>query len=108
MEKINKEKEAGFPGGLNGWRKFLERTLNPQVPADKGAKDGWYTILLRFRVDKEGNIQDLKATTNYGYGMEEEALRVLKLSPRWEPALQFGRKVNAYRIQPITFVISSR
>ena len=104
----NEEKEANFPGGLDGWRKFLERTLDASVPARKGAKDGHYTILLKFRVDKEGNLQDLKATTNYGFGMEQEALRVLKRSPKWEPAVQFGRHVNAYRIQPITFVVVGR
>lgn len=37
--------------------------------------------------------------------MEDEAIRVLKKSKKWLPAVQNGRKVKAYRKQPITFVI---
>ena len=34
------EIEAGFPGGAEGWRKFLERNLNAQVPSNNGAPVG--------------------------------------------------------------------
>ncbi len=39
-------------------------------------------------------------------GMEEEAVRVIKNGPKWTPALQNGRNVNAYRRQPITFQVN--
>jgi protein TonB len=35
--------------------------------------------------------------------MEEEAMRVIKRGPKWNPAIQNGRQVKAYRKQPITF-----
>jgi len=38
--------------------------------------------------------------------MEEEAMRIIKKGPRWIPARQNGYLVNAYRKQPITFVIA--
>jgi protein TonB len=57
-------------------------------------------------VDKEGNISDLRALTNHGYGMEQEAVRVIQKGPKWTPAQQNGRHVKAYRKQPITFQVT--
>ena len=99
------EIEAKFPGGDGKWRQYLERNCNAQVATDAGAPEGTYTTLVQFVVDKEGNISDVKAMTNHGYGMEEEAVRVIKKGPNWTPAVQNGRQVKAYRKQPITFQV---
>ena len=100
------EKEAKFPGGPDAWRRYLERNLNANVAADDGASPGNYTVKVQFIVDKEGNVSDVKALTSHGYGMEEEAVRVIKRGPKWKPAIQNGRQVKAYRKQPVTFVIN--
>lgn len=100
------EKEAEFPGGDKAWMKFLTNNLNGQVPLDNNAPAGKYTVWIQFIVDKEGKVSDLKALTNNGYGMEDEAMRVLRKVPNWVPALQNGRNVKAYRKQPITFVVT--
>src|SRR5436190_22068238 len=73
FEKV--EVEAAFPGGDAKWRQYLERNCNGQVASDNGAPAGTYTTVIQFIVDKEGNISDVKALTNHGYGMEEEAMR---------------------------------
>ncbi|MGE5108074.1 MAG: TonB family protein [Sphingobacteriales bacterium] len=100
------EIEAGFPGGAGAWQKFLERNLNGQTPSDNGAPEGSYRVLVQFVVDKEGNVSDVKALTNYGYGMEDEAVKAIKKGPKWIPAEQNGRKVKAYRTQPIVFQVT--
>lgn len=100
------EIEAGFPGGDIAWRKFLTNNLNAEVPIDNGAPSGKYTVYVQFVVDKEGNISDVRGLTNNGYGMEQEAVRVIKKGPKWTPAVQNGRNVKAYRKQPITFVVT--
>lgn len=100
------EIEAEFPGGLSAWSRFLHKHLNSNTPMDNGAPPGSYTVMVQFIVDKEGNISDVKALTNHGYGMEEEAIRVIKRGPQWTPAVQNGRHVNAYRKQPVTFIYS--
>ncbi len=99
------EIEAGFPGGDSKWRQYLERSLNPNAPVDNGAPEGTYTTVIQFIVDKEGNISDVRPLTNHGYGMEEEAMRVIRKGPKWTPAIQNGRQVKAYRKQPITFQV---
>ena len=43
--------------------------------------------------------------TNWGYGMENEVVRIIKNGPAWVPAVQDGKQVQAYRKQPITFVV---
>ncbi len=99
------EIEASFPGGDGKWRQYLERNANGQVATDNGAPEGTYTTVVQFVVDKEGNISDVKSLTNHGYGMEDEAMRVIRKGPKWTPAVQNGRQVKAYRKQPITFQV---
>src|SRR5687768_5250217 len=102
------EKEAEFPGGLTAWKKFIERTLNANVPAKNKAPDGQYTVVMQFIVGKDGKLTGIKPRTHFGFGMEEEAERMLQRSPKWTPARQHGRTVNAYRLQPLTFVVQTR
>jgi protein TonB len=106
FEKV--EVEAEFPGGHSAWTRYLQRTLNANAPVDGGAAEGSYTVVVQFIVDKGGAISDVKALTSHGFGMEEEAIRVIKRGPKWTPAIQNGRNVNAYRKQPITFVVQSQ
>jgi protein TonB len=48
----------------------------------------------------------VKALSNHGYGMEEEAVKVIRKGPAWVAAIQNGRPVKAYRKQPITFIVT--
>ena len=101
------EIDPSFKGGEKPYMKFLQQNLNANVPVENGAPEGTYTVILQFIVDKDGTISDVKALTKHGFGMEEEGIRLIKLSPKWEPGIQNGRIVKAYRKLPITFVVSS-
>ncbi len=105
FEKV--ETEASFPGGELKWRQYLERNAKGSIALDKGAPKGTYTVIVQFIVDKEGNISDIRALTNHGFGMENEAVRVIKSGPKWNSAIQNGKQVKAYKRQPITFVVRS-
>jgi bla regulator protein blaR1 len=94
-----------FAGGRPAWQQFLQKNLNPNVPVDNGAGEGTYTVITQFMVSRNGRISDIKALTHLGHGMEEEVVRVMKLSPPWIPAMQDGRAVNVYTKQPVTFSI---
>jgi len=97
--------EASFPGGDNAWKRFLEKKLNPNTPVDNGAPEGQYQVWVQFIVDKTGAISDVKALSNHGYGMEEEAVNVIRKGPNWIPAIQNGKNVKAYRKQSILFIV---
>jgi antitoxin component YwqK of YwqJK toxin-antitoxin module len=101
------EKEAEFAdGGDAGWRNFLQRNLDVDVPGRNKAPAGMYTVVIRFIVEKDGTLNNFEAETNEGYGTEREAIRVLRKSPKWSGAVQYGRPVRAFRRQPITFAVS--
>ncbi len=102
-----KMQEAEFAGGEEGWRYFLRTNLNANVPVNNNSPAGKYTVIIKFIVNKDGTLDDIKAEHNPGYGMAEEGIRVLKKSPKWAPAIQYGRYVRAYRRQPITFFIEN-
>lgn len=99
------EIEASFAGGEQGWRDYLIKNLNANTPVDNGAPGGTYTVWVQFIVDKDGKTSDFKALTKHGYGMETEVIRILRKCPLWTPAEQEGRKVKAYRKQPVTFMV---
>lgn len=99
---IKVEIDASYMGD---WKRFLERNLVGEVPIDNGATPGTYTVLIQFIVDAGGNVSDIKPLTSFGHGMEQEAMRVIKKSGKWKPAIQNGKEVKAYRKQPITFQV---
>lgn len=98
--------EARFPGGPEAWRKFLEKNLSNTVPIENGAPAGRYTVIVSFVVDKEGMVSDVKAENNPGHGTAEEAVRVIKRGPKWQPAVQNGRNVTYRQRQSITFEVN--
>jgi protein TonB len=102
------EQEATFPGGPDGWRRYLQRNLKGNVPVENNAPAGMYQVMVQFIVSKDGSISNVEALTSYGYGMEEEAVRAIKTGPKWTPGLQNGRYVNSIRRQPITFQVEEQ
>lgn len=102
------EVEAAFPGGDGAWRRYLTNNLDANVPIENNADPGTYTVVVRFIVSKDGSVSDVTAETKQGHGMEEEAVKIIKKGPKWTPAIQNGRNVNAYRRQPITFIVNEQ
>ena len=76
------------------------------MPVDNGAPTAKYTVIVSFTVDTEGNLTDIKAENDPGYGTAEEAVRLIKVGPQWIPATQKGIKVKAITRQSVTFVVS--
>ena len=97
---------AEFEGGIEGWRKYLERNLNRDTPTDNGAPVGSYTVIVSFIVGRDGNISDVKAENDPGFGTKSEAVRVIQKGPKWKPAEQNGRKVIYRHKQNITFKVA--
>jgi protein TonB len=102
------ENEAEFPGGNAAWARYVQKNLDGFNPADEGAPPGKYNVIVRFIVSKDGSISDVQSETKFGYGMEEKAINCIKKGPKWKPALQNGRNVNAYRRQPVTYVVEEQ
>ncbi len=100
--RINVEIEASFPGGISEWSKYLKRTIERNQDEFTSADYG--TCLVKFVVDKNGVVSDVKALSMQNTRLAEVAIKVIKNGPHWIPAFQNGHKVSAYRTQPITMI----
>ena len=92
------------------WRRHLESKLVPVIEraAVAGIKAGQYTVNVRFLVEKDGSISDVRALNDPGFGLAYGAVHVVRTGPKWKAGEQNGRKVRSYHTQPITFVISNK
>ncbi len=105
LKAIQLEKIASFPGGASGWRNYLINNLNAELPLKNGAPAGKFTVLVQFKICTDGSLCDIEAKNNPGFGLSDEAVRVIKQSGNWVPAEQLGKKVKSIYNQPITFVV---
>ena len=92
--------ESEYPGGIEAWRRYLIKTLNYPENARDNEIEG--TVLVQFIVDKNGVVSDVQAISGPNE-LREEAVRVIRKSGSWKPAIQNGRQVKSYKNQPITF-----
>lgn len=98
------EREANFKGGEKAWLKYLSNKLSTVVLPKEYYNGGIFgTVYVQFIVDTEGKIKDAKIVASVDPDLDEVAKNIIRQSPRWEPAVQYNRPVNAYRRQPITF-----
>jgi periplasmic protein TonB len=96
------EVEASFPGGEGAWTRYVTKAINNNIDdLTEAGEQG--TCTVKFVVDKNGNVSEVEATTMKGTKLAEVAVQAIKKGPKWIPAIQNGRNVNAYRYQPITF-----
>ncbi len=99
------EIDAEYPGGLSAWQRYLSKNLAYPQEAQDNEIQG--TVVVQFIVDKEGNVSDVEAISG-AKELQAEAIRVIKKSGKWTPAVQNGRQVKAYRKQPITFKLEAQ
>lgn len=92
------EKEAVFKGGPAGYKKYLERNLEPPTNLIKTG-----TVKMQFIINKTGNIQNLLILRSVQLSADVEALRVLSEMPAWTPAFQNGKNVFYQCLQSLTF-----
>lgn len=88
---------GAVPGGDTTWKDSIIKKMNTSGFVRNGAKRGKYTVMVQYLTDKDGDIADIKCLSNSGYGMEAEALRVMRKNTGWRPALQGGHPVRPFR-----------
>jgi periplasmic protein TonB len=93
-----------YPGGPAAWQRFLSRNLRFSQQAVDEFIEG--TVVVQFIVDKDGLVSDVEAVSGPAE-LRAEAVRVIKKSGKWTPAIQNGRQVRSYKKQPITFRLES-
>ena len=99
------EKPPTFEGGQAGYSKFLVENIKyPEEALKKGVTG---TVYISFIIEKDGTLTSAKVMRGIGSGCDEEALRVVKMMPKWNPGEQKGKPVAVQFNLPIKFKLDS-
>ena len=93
-----------FPGGMAAWSKFIQKNLRYPYMAQDAAIQG--KVYISFVIEKDGSVSDVSLVKGIGYGCDEEALRVIKKSPKWKPGKQNKQTVRVRYNMPINYTIN--
>ncbi|MBR4336858.1 MAG: TonB family protein [Bacteroidaceae bacterium] len=95
------EKMPEFEGGVQNLLKFLKANITYPEEAKKNGTQG--RVVVQFVVDKDGSITDAKIVKSVSPELDAEALRVVKIMPKWTPGEQKGEKVRVKFTLPVQF-----
>jgi len=99
------EQMPEFPGGMEKLNRYLSEKIRYPDEARMANVQG--RVIVRFVVNENGEISDVKVQRGIGGGCDEEAVRVVKNMPKWKPGKQNGRAVPVYFTLPIAFRLES-
>lgn len=98
------EESASFPGGIDSLNKFIETNLQYPEQARQSSVQG--RVYLTFTVEKDGSLTDIKVIRDIGSGCGEEAIRIIKMMPKWIPAKDYRGKIVRQQFNlPIKFIL---
>jgi periplasmic protein TonB len=81
---------------------------NIQYPQEAIDNDMQGTVQVQFAIDEKGNITNVSTLgTKLGYGLEEEAIKVVQNMPKWTPGQVKGKNVKTWRTLPIVYQLES-
>ena len=97
------EKMPLFPGGQDGLIAFLAKTIQyPKEAQEKGLQG---RVVCSFIVEKDGSLSDTKVIRGIDPSLDQEALRVISVMPKWTPGTQRGKAVRVKYTVPLTFTL---
>ncbi|MDR0895960.1 MAG: M56 family metallopeptidase [Prevotellaceae bacterium] len=96
------EQMPEFPdGGMSALMTFLVRNIKYPTNAVNNKTQG--RVVVSFVVEKDGSITSEKVTRSVDPELDGEALRVIRLMPKWKPGMQRGEKVRVQYTVPVMF-----
>jgi protein TonB len=95
------EEMPSFPGGEEELYNFIANNIKYPDLAKKAGITG--KVIVEFIVSEDGKIIEPKVVKGIGYGCNEEAIRIIKLMPKWIPGKQDGKPIKVKLLLPIIF-----
>ncbi len=95
------EDQPEFPGGEEALRRYLRDNIRYPVVAREAGIQG--TVFVTFVVEIDGSVSNVEVLRGIGGGCDEEAVRVVRAMPAWQPGRQRDRPVRVQYRMPITF-----
>ncbi len=90
-----------FKGGMQGLARYLSSSL--KYPSEAKANGEQGRVMLNFIVNTDGRLEKIKVVRSVSSSLDEEAIRVVSNSPKWQPGLQKGQPVKVSYTLPIAF-----
>ena len=92
------DKMPAYPGGIDNFYKYVSRNFRtPSLDSDE-----MITVFVSFVIEKDGSMTDIRVPRNPGYGLDKEAIRVLKsLKIKWSPGIYQNKPVRTAYSLPI-------
>ena len=95
------EEMPEFPGGMAECLKFLAKNIKYPTIAQENGVQG--RVIVQFVVNSDGTIVDPVVMRSVDPYLDKEALRVIKMMPKWKPGKQRGKAVRVKYTVPVTF-----
>jgi TonB family protein len=97
------EQMPEYPGGIEEAMRFVANNVKYPIEAQKKGVQG--KVYVSFVIDTDGSITDAKVIRNVSPELDQEALRVVGLMPKWKPGMQRGKTVKVQFTLPINFAL---
>lgn len=95
------EEQPEFPGGMEGFMKYLSKNINyPESAVDNGIQG---KVMVRFVVERDGSATQVEIMKGVDPALDKESIRVVKAMPKWKPGKQQGKTVRTRFIVPVVF-----
>ena len=100
------EQPAEFPGGAAAMMKWLSNNIRYPESAQQNVISG--RVVVKFVVEKDGSIGQPSIVKGVDRDLDQEALRVVKRMPKWQPGKNNGQPVRSYFNLPVTFRLQNQ
>lgn len=100
------EQPAEFPGGAAAMMKWLSNNIRYPESAQQNGISG--RVVVKFVVEKDGSIGNPTIVKGVDRDLDQEALRVVKRMPKWQPGKNNGQPVRSYFNLPVTFRLQNQ
>lgn len=97
------ESQPEFKGGMTDFYRYVIENIGYPLRARRNGIEG--QVVVQFVVEKDGSVSNVSAMNEIAGGCEEEAERVVRNSPDFQPGMQGGRPVRVKMILPIHFIL---
>ena len=98
------EEQPEYPGGTEAMYKYLRDNMRYPTMAREAGIQG--TVFVTFVVERDGSITNVEIVRGIGGGCDEEAIRVVRSMPKWNPGKQRNQPVRVQFNLPVRFMLN--
>jgi periplasmic protein TonB len=98
------EESAAPVGGIKSFYEFVSKKIKYPSQAKRMQIEG--RVFIEFIIEKDGSLTDVKTLAGIGGGCDQEAERIVRMAPKWNPGKQRGKPVRQKMVLPIIFQLN--